>query len=184
MNPRTRLATLCATLFLVTGVAGPPSAAGQESRTPPASQHGVVSQTVNATVITLEYDRPVARGRELFGGIVDWTAVWTPGANRATWIDVSTEVILEGAALPAGRYGIWLVPQEAEPWEVVLVREWDTHHSYYPFESEALRLTASPATGEHMETLAFYFPVVGPYEAELRMHWGTTVLPLRIEVPH
>ena len=34
-----------------------------------------------------------------------------------------------------------------------------------------------------METLAFYFPVVGEYEAILRQHWGTTVLPLRSEVP-
>lgn len=49
-----------------------------------ASQHGSVAQTVNRTVITLEYDRPVARGRELFGGIVDWDAIWTPGANVAT----------------------------------------------------------------------------------------------------
>ena len=39
-----------------------------------ASQHGSVAQTVNRTVITLEYDRPVARGRQLFGGIVDWDA--------------------------------------------------------------------------------------------------------------
>jgi hypothetical protein len=34
-----------------------------------------------------------------------------------------------------------------------------------------------------MEALAFYFPVVGPYETVLRMHWGETIVPLRIGVP-
>jgi len=46
---------------------------------PPASQHGTVSQLVNTTVITLEYDRPVLRGRSLFGQLLDYDVVWTPG---------------------------------------------------------------------------------------------------------
>jgi hypothetical protein len=117
---------------------------------------------------------------------VDWGAVWTPGANRATWIDVSTPFVFEGRPLEAGRYGIWLIPAESEPWEVILVRDWDTHHSFFPLESEALRVGVRPVEGEHvghMEALAFYFPEVGPYETVLRMHWGGTALPLRIEVP-
>ena len=61
-----------------------------------ASQHAVVAQTVYTTVITMEYDRPVARGRELFGALVEWDAIWTPGANRASWIDFSKPVNVEG----------------------------------------------------------------------------------------
>ncbi|MEZ4416021.1 MAG: DUF2911 domain-containing protein [Gemmatimonadota bacterium] len=169
------------TLAFLATATGPVLA--QEATGPRPSQHGTVSQTVNETTITLEYDRPVARGRELFGGIVDWDAVWTPGANRATWLEVSTDVTFAGQALAAGRYGIWLTPKETGPWEVVLVRDWDTHHSFFPYESEALRTGVGPTTGSHMEVLAFYFPVVGPYETTLNLHWGTTVLPLRIEVP-
>jgi hypothetical protein len=59
------------------------------SAQPAASQHGAVSQIVNTTTITLEYDRPVLRGRSIFGELLDYDAVWTPGANRATWIDFS-----------------------------------------------------------------------------------------------
>jgi hypothetical protein len=33
-----------------------------------------------------------------------------------------------------------------------------------------------------MEVLAFYFPVVGPYETTLRFHWGDVVVPLAIGV--
>ena len=109
-----------------------------------ASQHALLAQTVNQTVITLEY-RPVARGRELFGALVEWDAIWTPGAlaNRATWIDFSESVMLEGNALDAGRYAIWMVPKENEPWEIIVVREWDTDHGL-PFGTEVFRTMVMP----------------------------------------
>lgn len=151
---------------------------------PQASQHGTVSQIVNTTTITLGYDRPVLRGRTLFVELLDYDVVWTPGANRATWLEFSEPVEIEGHALEAGRYGIWTVPQEHGPWQVVLVSDWDTHHSFFPFESEVARFEIEPERSSHMEVLAFYFPVVGPYETTLRFHWGETVLPLQIAVVH
>lgn len=169
-------------LAATTGLAAS-AAAAQELPRPRPSQHGSVSQEVALTTITLEYDRPVARGREIYGGIVEWDVVSTPGANRATWIEFSTPVTFAGAALDAGRYGIWHIPHESAPWEVILVRSWDSHHSFYPFESEVARVRVLPGTGAHMETLSFYFPVVGEYDAVLRLHWASTILPLRIEVP-
>lgn len=156
---------------------------GQELPRPRPSQHGTVSQEVARTTITLGYDRPVARGRELYGGIIDWDVVATPGANRATWIDFSTPVVFQGAAVDVGRYGLWHISHEGEPWEFILVREWDTHHSFFPMKSEVARVRVSPEQGAHMETLTFYFPVVADYETVLRQHWGTTILPFRIEVP-
>ena len=108
---------------------------------------------------------------------------WTPGANRTTWIEFTEPVTVEGAELEAGRYGLWTVPHEDEAWEVAFVREWDTHHSYFPRETEAARIRVDVEEGDHMEVLAFYFPVVGPYETTLRFHWGNTILPLRITVP-
>jgi hypothetical protein len=173
-----RTLALLAAALLVT-----PPLRAQELTRPRPSQHGTVSQEVAMTTITVGYDRPVARGRELYGGIVDWDVVATPGANRATWIEFSTPVTFAGAALGAGRYGVWHIVHESGPWEVILVRDWDTHHSFFPSESEAARVRVPTETGAHMETLAFYFPVVRDYDAVLRLHWGTTVLPLLIEVP-
>ena len=147
-----------------------------------ASQHGTLSQTVNKTEIRLEFDRPVARGRELFGELVEWDAIWTPGANRATWIEFSEPVTIDGHEMPDGRYAIWMVPQESGSWDVIFVSEWDTHHGMFPFDSEMLRIEAATEQGAHMETLAYYFPVVGPYEATLRMHWGSTIVALHIGV--
>ncbi len=151
---------------------------------PPASQHGTVAQAVNTTVITLEYDRPVLRGRSIFGELLDYDVVWTPGANRATWIDFSAPMKVQGQELAAGRYGVWTIPQENAPWEIIFVSEWDGHHSYFSRETEVLRVEARAEEGANMEVLAFYFPLVGPYETTLRFHWGTVVVPLRIEVGH
>lgn len=170
------------TALALLALAAPPAGAQELSR-PRPSQHGTVSQEVARTTISLAYDRPVARGRELYGGIVDWDVVSTPGANRATWIEFSTPVTFAGAAVPAGRYGLWHVPHASGPWEIVLVRAWDTHHSFFPFESEVARVRVSPEQGAHMETLTFYFPLVSDYETVLRLHWGTTMVPLRVEVP-
>lgn len=172
-----RITTGVALALLLSAPAAP--AAAQ----PKASQHGVVAQTVNGTEITLEYDRPSARGRSIFGDILDYDVVWTPGANRATWIEFSTPVTVEGTALEAGRYGMWAVPHEDAPWEVIFVSEWDTHHSYFPMETEVARIRVEAKRGIHMETLAFYFPVVGPYTTTLVLHWGPHVLPLEIRVP-
>ena len=49
----------------------------------PFSQHGSVSQRVSYTNISVDYKRPVARGRTLFGSLVKWDSVWHPGADSA-----------------------------------------------------------------------------------------------------
>ena len=60
----------------------------------------------------------------------------------------------------------------------------DVYHTPYPGEEhDALRLTVAPQRGEHMETLAFYFPMVEKKDTELRLHWGETVVPFQITVP-
>lgn len=147
-----------------------------------ASQTGTVSQEVNDTRISMQYDRPVARGRPLFGELIEWDAIWTPGANRATWIEFSKPVRVEGHELEAGRYGLWMTPKEDGHWEIALVAEWDTHHGMFPFGEELVTLTVQTGEASHVEVLAWYFPEVGPYETTLTMHWGTTTVPLRIEV--
>jgi hypothetical protein len=177
MRPRSSGALALLLLALTAPLAAPLAAQ------PAASQHGTVSQAVNTTDIALGFDRPSARGRTIFGDILDHDVVWTPGANRATWIEFSRDVRVQGTEVTAGRYGIWTIPHDGAPWEIILVSDWDTHHSYFPFESEVARVAATAEEGAHMEALAFYFPVVGPYEATLRLHWGDVVVPLQIEVP-
>tara|TARA_Y100000590_G_scaffold459411_1_gene616373 strand:+ start:184 stop:777 length:594 start_codon:yes stop_codon:yes gene_type:complete len=147
------------------------------------SQSGSIFQAVANTEINVTYDRPVARGRELFGGIVPYDEIWNPGANDATKVSFSRSVTVNGFSLQKGDYSIWMIPGRNE-WKVMFNRAADVYHQPYPGEEhEELRLTVIPRIGEHMETLAFYFSTVEKKDAELRMHWGDTIILLAISVP-
>ena len=147
------------------------------------SQSGSIFQAVANTEINVTYDRPVARGRELFGGIVPYDEIWNPGANDATKVSFSRSVTVDGFPLQKGDYSIWMIPSRNE-WKVIFNRAADVYHQPYPGEEhEELRLTVTPRIAGHMETLAFYFSTVETKDAEFRMHWGDTIIPLAISVP-
>ena len=147
-----------------------------------ASQRGSVTQRIADTTVTLDYSRPVARGRDLFGKLVPWGKIWCPGADDATTIEVSTPVKIDGKDLPAGKYSLWAEPRE-ERWTLIFNRDHAVWHTRYPEGQDALRIEATPRTGSHMETLAFYFPVVDGRKGELVLHWGTVVISMGVEVP-
>ena len=75
---------------------------------------------------------------------------------------------------------MWTIPTP-DRWTVIFSHAVDVFHIPYPGEAQdALRVTVAPEQGGPMEVLAFYFPVVGPDSAVLRLHWGTTIVPIRI----
>ena len=149
----------------------------------PFSQHGTVTQRVSHTNIVIEYNRPVARGRALFGALVKWDTIWHPGADSATRISFDKDVVLEGRPLSRGEYSLWLIPRQVAPWTLILSSASRVFHSPYPgAEKDVLRVDIAPERGEHMETLAYYFPLVSRDSVVLRIHWGETVLPIRIRV--
>lgn len=151
----------------------------------PFSQRGTVSQNVAHTKITITYGRPVAHGRALFGNLVPWDTIWHPGADSATRFAVSRDVLLEGRLLAAGEYSLWLIPREQTAWTLILSRAAHVFHKPYPGPAaDALRLEITPETGDYMETLAFYFPVVLRDDAVLRFHWGKMMLPVKVKSPY
>jgi hypothetical protein len=176
---RRSIAGLVLMLATVSVAAAPQS---QPQPKPLPSQHGSVSQHVADTIITIVYNRPVARGRELFGTLVPYGKIWCPCANDATTIELTTGFKINGQELAAGKYSVWTEPNP-DKWIVIFNRTHAVWHTRYPAGQDALRLEVTPKTGSHMETLAFYFPVVDGKKAELALHWGTVVIPLSIEVP-
>jgi hypothetical protein len=146
------------------------------------SEHAVVAQTIAGTTITVEYYRPLARGRDsLLGKVVTWGEHWTPGANWATTIDVDHDVRFDGALLPKGKYAVWTVVQP-DRWTVELHRQWHKYHVPPPSDSSdiQLRLVARPEAGPAMDVLTFDFPVVRPASTMLRFRWGTVVVSLEV----
>jgi hypothetical protein len=149
---------------------------------PPASQRGVVQQQIARTTVIVDYERPLARGREPFGDLVAWGQTWSPGTERAAIVRISTDVDVNGQPLPSGNYSLWAQPRE-DAWTVIFSRNADVERPVYDETQDALRLSVSPRSGPHMETLAFYFPVVDGRAAELVLHWGRVVVPIQITVP-
>jgi Protein of unknown function (DUF2911) len=163
---------------LLCGVAAllPGAAAAQAIR---KSQLASVTQMVGNTRIEIVYRRPVARGRALFGSLVPWDAIWSPSSDTAATVSVSTPVRVNGEQLPAGTYSLWAIP-ERDVWTLIFSTAHPVFHLAYPQGRDALRVRAASRSGEHMETLAFYFPLVDADSAVLNLHWGKTVVPLSI----
>jgi len=175
MRPiRNALLVACLTVLLPASVTAQPR----------ASERSQLSQIVNGTTISLDYSRPVARGRDnLFGGVVHWGEMWTPGANWATTLEVDRDIDLDGHPLPAGKYSVWMQPGP-EVWTVFLNSDARLYHdSPVPEDRHVLTFEVTPEEGAHMEALAWYFPVIGPRTATLHMHWGPTLVALGIRTP-
>lgn len=149
-----------------------------------ASPFGTVSQRVDSTTITVEYYRPSARGRTIFGGIVRWGALWTPGANWATTLEVSRDVRIEGKPLPRGKYSVWMIPAvRPDSWTVILSRAARRFHVVHPDpKDEELRFRVAADSVPPLEMLTFSFPVVTRTGATLAFHWAGTVVPMQLDI--
>jgi DUF2911 family protein len=150
------------------------------SQAPRKSQRGAVVQMIGTTRVEITYTRPVARGRALFGALVPWGRVWNPGADTATAISLSAPLRVNGERLDAGSYSVWAIPGETE-WTLIFSRANPVWHTPYPAGQDVLRVKTTPQRGPHMETLAFYFPVVDGLAAVLNLHWGEVIVPIRLE---
>jgi hypothetical protein len=181
---RFRAVALSLTLLFPAALVSPRECAAQGF---PFSQRARVDQTVAFTDISVVYGRPVARGRTLFGdsALVKWGTIWHPGADSATRVSFSHDVTIEGRDVKAGEYSVWVIPRANTPWTFILSRAAHVFHQPYPGEaSDAYRFEVTPERGGHMETLAFYFPVVVRDEAVMRIHWGEVMVPVRIKAPY
>lgn len=149
-----------------------------------ASPFSVVGQTVDSTTIMVEYYRPSVRGRRIFGGLIHWGELWTPGANWATTLEVNRDVRIEGQLLPAGKYSLWFIPAAPpEAWTVVVNRAARRFHvAHADPKDDQLRFTVAPDSGPQQELLTFSFPTVSREGATLAFGWATTVLPMRVDV--
>lgn len=145
-----------------------------------ASERASVSQTLDGTALTLTYSRPSVRGRKLFGALVPWGVVWTPGANWATTLETNRDILIEGTAVPAGRYSVWMIPRE-DRWTVSLDPDPDLFHFQKPDSSDQeIQFSVEPETAAHVEMLTWSFPAVTGDGAVVAMRWGTASIPLRV----
>lgn len=149
---------------------------------PEASQQAMVRQRLGVTDITIEYHRPLVGGRKIWGGIVPLGEVWRAGANENTTIEFSTPVTVEGKPLPAGKYGLHMIPT-AEKWTVIFSKMAEAWGSYTYAEGEdALRVTVTPRENEMEEALEFEFEDLKPESVTVLMKWEKLAVPFTVAV--
>lgn len=177
MSPR---ACRFTALLLLLPLLAPGSTKGQSL----ASPFGTVSQRIDSTIITVEYYRPSVRGRAIFGRLVKWGEVWTPGANWATTLELNRDLQIEGQPLPSGKYSVWMIPaQKPDSWTVVLSRAARRFHLMRPDrKDDQLRFKVAADSAPHLEMLTFSFPVATRTGATLALQWAGTVVAMRLDV--
>ena len=142
------------------------------------SQPALLVQRMGAGRISVRYNRPAARGRALFGGIVPWDSVWCPGADEATRLNLSEDVeIAHRTRLPAGAYSLWMIPRASGEWTLIFSDKARTYHVPYPgAEHDRLRIPVRVARGPYTESLQYTFPVATPDSAVLQLAWGDVAI--------
>ncbi len=149
---------------------------------PDTSQKAAVLQRVGVTDITISYHRPVVKGRKIWGGLVPMGDVWRAGANENTTIQFSTPVSVEGKPLPAGKYGLHMIPN-ADEWTIIFSKMAEAWGSYTYSEAEdALRVKVKPRANEMEEALEYEFEDLQIDSAVVTMKWEKLAVPFRVAV--
>lgn len=95
--------------------------------------------------INVQYGSPAVKGRKIYGGLVPYGKVWRTGANEATTVEFSKDVLIKGNKLPAGKYALFTIPYEDRPWVVIFNKVWDQWGAFdYNKDEDALRVDIKP----------------------------------------
>ena len=155
-----------------------------------------VGERIGITDVTIEYNRPGVKGREgnIYGKLVPFglndlgfgtskAAPWRAGANENTTISFSNEVKINGNALPAGKYGFFVL---TDPNECTLIfsknsTSWGSY--FYDDKEDALRIKVKPIMeNANTEWLTYEFTDQKSNSANINLVWEKWRLPFTVEV--
>ena len=127
-----------------TAVVGLEAASRMQSRDQaPASRrvspHESVSQSVDGAELTIVYGRPSMRSRPIFGSLVPFGRVWCPGADEATTLESTKELMVGTVRIPTGPHTIWMLPT-ADRWTLIVSRNPRGFHTFYDPQQDLGRL--------------------------------------------
>lgn len=152
---------------------------------PAASPLGKVYQRLGVTDVEVEYSRPGVKGRSIFSadGLVPYGKLWRTGANSATKISFSTDVMIGGKTVPAGTYAIFSIPG-ADEWTIIFNSNPNQGGTgNYEESKDVVRVTAE--TQElpfSVENFTIIFNNVKPTSADLIMYWDNALVSVPISV--
>ena len=154
-------------------------------KTPQSSPKATIQQSVGLTDVEIEYSRPSARGRAVFGNLIPFGKVWRTGANENTTISFSDDVVIDGKTLKKGKYSLYTVPK-IESWEIIFYKTTDNwgNPEEWKEENVALRATVKPETlNKSVDTFTLGISGLDNNFAFLEISWENSYVALKFEVP-
>jgi hypothetical protein len=164
------------------------------------NQKASVTQYIGPVKVTIGYSSPAVHGPDgkdrrgqIWGKLVPYgmtdlgfrggqPSPWRGGANENTVFEVSDAVVIEGQALPAGKYGLHLIAGPEE-WTIVFSKNASAWGSFfYDDKDDALRVKVKPAKHEYREWLSYEFTARRPAEATAELQWEELAVPWTIRV--
>ena len=155
-------------------------------RTPRPSPSATLEQELGLSQVKVQYSRPSAKDRKVFGELVPFGQVWRTGANAATQITFGSDVTFGGQAVKAGTYALYTIPGQKE-WSVMLYSDLALggNVANYDESKEVVRVTAKvEAVPFHVESFTIAFDELRDESADLILVWEKTqvVVPIAVDV--
>jgi hypothetical protein len=169
-------------LFVLLLIGGISSSFAQQIQMPQASPTAKIAQQVGLSDVTVDYSRPSTKGRKIFGELVPFGQVWRTGANGATLLTFSTDVMISGKNVPAGQYALYSIPGKSE-WTMILSKNTKLWGAIgYNESDDLIRFNATPnKLSRNYETMEITFADMTDTGANLSIKWETTRVDFRIE---
>ncbi len=136
------------------------------------SVRDTVRATIGGAAFTVDYGRPLARGRVLVGGVIPYDFVWRTGANAATQFTTSAPITIAGLAVPAGSYTLWTIPRRSGV-ELIVNRQtgqWGT--GYGPAHDLGRAPMRSETIATPVEQFTIAIDSTAATRGTLAMAWG------------
>lgn len=141
---------------------------------PPDSVHITTDDGVH---IAIDYSKPSLKGRQLGVDIAKVGEVWRTGANEITTISFDKDVLVEGKALPQGKYGLWTIPGETGS-TVIFSKKWKGWGVGYSDKEDQLRVNVKTTNGN---PLIEQFTISAEQTGKINLAWGDIVIPIIVK---
>lgn len=105
------------------------SAHAQLATQPQLSPLAMTAVRYKDSYIKITYSQPHKRGREIFGALVPYDQIWRTGANEATEITITKEILFNNIHLRPGTYSIFTIPTPIK-WTIIINSEVGLWGSY------------------------------------------------------
>ena len=128
---------------------------------------------ISGGIVLIDYGRPATRGRVIFGQVVPFNEVWRTGANAATQLELTRDIVINGVSVPAGKYTLWTIPTRAR-WQLILNKQVGQWGTMYDSTQDLARI---PVTTEIINDPVERFTVridATPAGGLIRMAWDRT----------